>query len=175
MQIIFVDENLTQHKAVPNMEHFWLDSATSVIKTIEDDITQGIRAFLLFCVGKNKEGTIAFTNKTIRTIKERFGKEILLACDLCLCGITTDGHCVFIDTHTCLIDNHKTVEVLAKYALEFAKSGADCIAPSDMRDGRIQAIRSILNENGFDVTSIMSYSTKFASNYYSAFRTIYNS
>lgn len=175
MQIIFVDENLTERKPIPNMEHFWIDSSASICETILQDTTQGINSFLLFCVAKEKSKAIDFTCQTIHHIKQQFGNKILLACDLCLCGITNDGHCGFLDSHTHIIDNHHTVEVLANYALEFAKAGADCIAPSDMRDGRVNAIRTILNENDFDNISIMSYSTKFASNYYSAFRAIYNS
>ena len=175
MQIIFVDENLSNKKPVPNIEYFWLDSPFSIIETIQGDISQGIKSFLLFCVPKNKEKAFEFTCNTVQQIKNHFGSKIFLACDLCLCGMTHDGHCGFIDTNKQLIDNHTTVEFLARNAIEFAKSGADCIAPSDMQDGRIKAIREILNDHGFDDISIMSYSTKFASNYYSAFRTIYQS
>ena len=175
MQIIFVDENLSNKKPVPNMQHFWLDCPSSIIQTIEADVLQGIKSFLLFCVPKNKEKAFEFTCNTVQQIKSHFGNKIFLACDLCLCGMTHDGHCGFIDTNKQLINNHATVEVLARNALGFAKSGADCIAPSDMQDGRIKAIRGILNDHGFDDISIMSYSTKFASNYYSAFRTIYQS
>ncbi|MFT4968166.1 MAG: porphobilinogen synthase [Candidatus Deianiraeaceae bacterium] len=175
VQIIFVDERLQAKKAVPNLDNFWIDTPSTILQTISNDVSQGIGTFMLFCVARNKEDSIAFTCNIITKIKQKYGNDILLICDLCLCGITQDGHCGFIDNTTHLINNHQTVERLSQNALEFAKSGADCIAPSDMRDGRVSAIRKLLNQNSYDNTSIMSYSAKFASNYYSAFRTIYSS
>lgn len=175
VQVIFVDENLAESMPAKNLEHFWIDSQTSVLETIKNDTRNGVSAFMLFCVPKKKSDAVNFTKSVISNIKIYFKSDIYLICDLCLCNISPDNHCGIIDERKHLLDNDLTVKQLAEMALEFAQSGADCIAPSDMRDGRINAIRTILNENNFDDVQIMSYSTKFASNYYSAFRNIYKS
>lgn len=175
VQVIFVDENLEQASPVKHLAHFWIDTKTSVIETIKNDIAQGINAFILFCVPKAKENAVDFTKSVIFDIKSYFKSDIYLICDLCFCNIAQDNHCGIMNKQNLLLNNNLTVQQLATMALEFADSGADCIAPSDMRDGRIMAIRTILNDNGFDNIPIMSYSTKFASNYYSAFREIYKS
>lgn len=175
VQILFVDESLQEPMLVRNFANFWIDSPSSVLKTIKNDIAQGIHCFLLFCVAKNKENATIFTKSVISNIKSYFKSDIYLICDLCLCNISHDGHCGVISPQKNLIENHQTIEILKKMALEFASAGADCIAPSDMRDGRVFAIRNTLNENGFENIAIISYSTKFASNYYGAFRDIYKS
>src|SRR5207249_1382761 len=86
----------------------------------------------------------------------------------CLCAYTTHGHCAVLNDHG--IDHASTLDELGKSALAFAEAGADGISPSDMMDGRVARIRSKLDENGFDLTPVMSYSTKFASNFYGPFR-----
>ena len=175
VQILFVDENISEVTPVKNMAHFWLDTQASVINTIANDLKQGINSFMLFCVAKNKENAMNFTAKIVSNIKSYFKSDVYLICDLCMCNISHDNHCGIINPATHLIDNNDTVKKLTEMALIFASSGADCIAPSDMRDGRIASMRDALNENGFENTAIISYSTKFASNYYSAFRDIYKS
>jgi porphobilinogen synthase len=103
---------------------------------------------LLFPVPANKkEKVLIFLlhHPLIRSIKENFGNDVWIASDLCLCSYTTHGHCgILNDDHSKLV-NHKTVDVLSKYATQLAVAGADCIAPSDMTDGRIAAIRTSLD------------------------------
>lgn len=175
IQPIFVDENLTTQKPFEAISGMKIDCQTSIIQTIESDTKQGIQSFILFCIAERKENQEEFTCKIIEKIKKIFGNKIFLIADVCLCNETADNHCGYISEKSGFIDNAKTVEVLAKHALSYAHAGCDCVAPSDMRDGRINAIRQILNEHGFDCISIISYSAKFSSNYYGAFREIYNS
>jgi porphobilinogen synthase len=105
----------------------------------------------------------------------------MIACDVCLCAYTSHGHCgVFNESNQAnkqeapidvCINREKSVERLAQVSLAFAKAGADIVAPSDMMDGRIQAIKNILNENNMlNKTAVMSYSAKFASSFYGPFR-----
>ncbi len=101
-------------------------------------------------------------------LKQRFGDELYVITDICLCAYTTHGHCGLLDHDVVL--NDPSLEVLARMALTHAQAGADMVAPSDMMDGRIKALRTKLDENGFENTSIMSYATKFASAYYGPFR-----
>ena len=107
------------------------------------------------------------TQRAVRYIKEKY-PDILIVADVCLCEYTSHGHCGVVHDHKIL--NDETLPLLSKMAVSLAKSGADIIAPSDMMDGRVSAIREALDENGFIDTPIMSYSAKFASAYYSPFR-----
>ena len=85
-------------------------------------------------------------------------------CDVCMCEYTSHGHCGIL-TETGYVDNDKTLEYLAKISLSYARAGADMVAPSDMMDGRIEAIRNALDENGYENVAIMAYSAKYASSY----------
>jgi porphobilinogen synthase len=101
--------------------------------------------------------------------------DLLIACDVCLCAYTTHGHCGIFNKDNALIDScfnrEQSVERLAEVALAFAKAGADILAPSDMMDGRIHAIKSLLSENNLlNKVSVMSYSAKFSSSFYGPFR-----
>jgi porphobilinogen synthase len=105
--------------------------------------------------------------QAIRAIKERI-PELLVVTDVCLCEYTDHGHCGVVKNGG--VDNDSTLELLAKEALSHATAGADIIAPSDMMDGRVGAIRKILDENGFAETPIMAYAAKYASGFYGPFR-----
>src|SRR5204862_8254968 len=101
-------------------------------------------------------------------LKKNFGDDLYVITDVCLCAYTTHGHCgILRDDY---VDNDSSLEVLAKMAFAHAEAGADMVAPSDMMDGRIAAIRKKLDDNNFVNTAIMSYATKFASAYYGPFR-----
>jgi porphobilinogen synthase len=102
-----------------------------------------------------------------RAIKERV-PDLLVVTDVCLCEYTTTGHCGVIKDGK--VDNDATLELLAKMALSHAQAGADIVAPSDMMDGRVRAIRQVLERNGFDHIAILSYAAKFASSFYGPFR-----
>ena len=104
----------------------------------------------------------------LSTLKNRFGEHATLVADVCLCPITLDGHCGIV--HNDKVDNDKSLPFLSTQALWLAQAGADFVAPSDMMDGRVSAIRQILDENDFEQTGILSYTAKYASSYYWPFR-----
>ena len=173
IQPLFVDEAITEPRAVNGLTEVEVDTSSSVLTTIEQSIKTGATKFLLFPVPANKKENgfdFSFASSLVRSIKENFGNDVWIASDLCLCSYTTHGHCgILNDDHSKLV-NHKTVDVLSKYATQLAIAGADCIAPSDMTDGRISAIRTSLDALNYDTVSIMSYSAKFSSQFYGPFR-----
>ena len=173
IQPLFVDEAITEPRAVNGLTGVEVDTPSSVLTTIEQSIKAGATKFLLFPVPANKKENgfdFSFASSLVRSIKENFGNDVWIASDLCLCSYTTHGHCgILNDDHSKLV-NHKTVDVLSKYATQLAIAGADCIAPSDMTDGRIAAIRTSLDALNYDTVSIMSYSAKFSSQFYGPFR-----
>jgi porphobilinogen synthase len=173
IQPLFVDEDITERRVVTGLNNVEVDTASSVMSTIEEAIKTGADKFLLFPVPgskKERDFDFSFATSVISSIKENFGHDIWLASDLCLCSYTSHGHCgILSEDHSKLV-NHKTVDVLSRYATQLAIAGADCIAPSDMTDGRIAAIRTSLDSLGLDTVSIMSYSAKFSSQFYGPFR-----
>ncbi len=135
----------------------------------------GIPAVLLFGIpaAKDAEGSGAWDDEGIiqlatRAIKQAHPETIVIA-DLCLCEYTDHGHCGLLRSDG-TVDNDATLELLARTAVSQARAGADVIAPSDMMDGRVGAIRAALDEEGFTETPIMAYSAKFASAFYGPFR-----
>jgi porphobilinogen synthase len=173
IQPLFVEEGLSSPRAVNGLNGVNVDTAKTILQTIEDAVNGGATKFLLFPVPAKKavdRFDFSFAAAVIRSIRSQFGEAVWLAADLCLCSYTTHGHCgILNEAHTKLL-NSPTVEILARYAAELAVAGADCIAPSDMMDGRIGAIRSTLDALGYDEVSIMSYSAKFSSQFYGPFR-----
>src|SRR5687767_73029 len=173
IQPLFVDEAISDPRHVNGLNGVQVDTLASVLNSIEENRKHGATKFLLFPVPANKKINnfdFSFAMSVIRSIKENFGNDVWIASDLCLCSYTTHGHCgILNDDHSQLVNN-KTVDVLSKYAAQLAIAGADCIAPSDMTDGRIAAIRSSLDALGYDAVSIMSYSAKFSSQFYGPFR-----
>ena len=138
----------------------------------------GINKFLLFPVPTSKSENnfdFSFAVSVIRNIREFFGDEVWITADLCLCSYTTHGHCGILKEDHSNLENHKTVDQLTRFALLLAEAGVDCIAPSDMTDGRIGAIRTTLDALKFDQVSIMSYAAKFSSQFYGPFRDICHS
>ena len=175
IQPIFVDETLAERAAVKNMSGVFSDTEGSVLKQIESDLKAGVTKFLLFPVPKDRFETnfrFDFAQNVVSKIKSTFDDALWLINDVCLCSYTTHGHCGVLDTEGSKMLNAESVKILADYSLGLAQAGADCIAPSDMTDGRIGAIRQILDQNRLENTSIMSYSSKFASNFYGPFRDV---
>ncbi|MEG0561207.1 MAG: porphobilinogen synthase [Cetobacterium sp.] len=134
----------------------------------------GVKSLLLFGIPKEKDpvGSQGYAEngivqEAIRFIKARY-PEFLIVTDVCLCEYTSHGHCGVLKGEELL--NDETLKLLQKVALSHAKAGADIVAPSDMMDGRVRAIREILDENGFINLPIMSYSVKYSSAYYGPFR-----
>ena len=171
---IFIAEGENIKKPVdsmPNVYQYSLDRADEILKEIENS---GIAGLLIFGIPKHKDefATSAYddngvTQNAIRYIKKNYPSLLIIA-DVCLCEYTSHGHCAVVCGHEIL--NDETLPLLSKMAVSLAKAGADIIAPSDMMDGRVSAIRNALDENGLINTPIMSYSAKFASGYYSPFR-----
>jgi porphobilinogen synthase len=178
IQPLFVNEALNEPVALHGLNGVQSETLQSVLHTIEGDLNNGISKFLLFPVPANKVESnfdFSFASNIIKAIKQQFGNDVWLATDVCLCSYTTHGHCGILNGNHSKLLNNKTVDVLSKYAAELAAAGTDCIAPSDMMDGRIAAIRNILNALNFDDVSIMSYSAKFSSQLYGPFRDACNS
>jgi porphobilinogen synthase len=173
IQPLFLDETLTAPTPINTLHEINSDTLQSLLLQIESDIQKGITKFLLFPVpAKKSENNFdySFVLNALQQIKKIFGNSIWLAADVCLCAYTSHGHCGILNTAHNKVLNSESVNELASYALQLAKAGADCIAPSDMMDGRIAATRNSLNENGLDEVSIMSYSAKFNSQFYGPFR-----
>jgi porphobilinogen synthase len=173
IQPLFADEALQQPRVVDGLTNVQVDTVSSILYTIEQDLQNGISKFLLFPVPTKKQENnfnFSFATSLIKTIKQQFGDDVWIAADVCLCSYTTHGHCGILNDGQTKLINHQTVDVLARYAAQLASAGADCIAPSDMMDGRIAAIRTQLDALGFDDVSIMSYAAKFSSQFYGPFR-----
>jgi porphobilinogen synthase len=173
IQPLFVDEAIDAPRAVNGLNGVQVDTADSLLETIESDLKNGISKFLLFPVpGQKKESNFdfSFAANTIKKINQTFGADVWIAADVCLCSYTSHGHCGILNQDHSQLLNSKTVEVLAQYSSILANMGADCIAPSDMMDGRIGAIRNNLDALGFETVSIMSYAAKFSSQFYGPFR-----
>jgi porphobilinogen synthase len=170
VQPLFVEENLKESKTTSGLR---VDSKETVLIEIEQYLANGISKFLLFPIPASKaieSFDFSFVRSVIQSIKSKFGNSVWLACDVCLCSYTQHGHCGILNPEQTKLLNHETVHVLASYAHQLASAGADCIAPSDMTDGRIDAIRKKLNGAGYVDVSIMSYSAKFSSQFYGPFR-----
>ncbi len=171
---IFVAEGENIKKPVdsmPTVYQYSIDRLEEILPQIADS---GISGLLIFGVPAHKDAraTEAYndegiTQRAIRYIKSRYPDLIVIA-DVCLCEYTDHGHCGLVCG--CRILNDETLPLLSAMSVSLARAGADIIAPSDMMDGRVAAIRSALDENGLSDVPIMSYSAKFASGYYSPFR-----
>ena len=171
IQPFFVVEGLGEPEPIPGLRGNVRHNTASALKMIEQDLAAGVTHFLLFPVpAEKRESGFSHdsTQKTISEIRKQFGDSFCLWIDTCLCSYTTHGHCAVLDQKGIKLD--ETLDELAKSAVAFAEAGADGISPSDMMDGRVGRIRAALDENGFDLTPVMSYSTKFASNFYGPFR-----
>jgi len=172
IQPIFISENITDKKNITGLGDNYVFNINDSIRQIENDLKNNCRNFLLFLIPSQKsekDFNLDFQSKAINQIKKNFKDDIFLWSDVCLCSMTTHGHCCLFDEKQ-NIDNHKSLNALSKIAITYANAGVDGIAPSDMMDGRTSKIRLSLDENNHDLIPIMSYSSKFASNFYGPFR-----
>ncbi|KEQ30510.1 porphobilinogen synthase [Pedobacter antarcticus] len=158
--------------AMPGVNHF---STDTLIRDVEKGLELGVNKIMLFGVGdeKSEDARSAYHDHSlvpaaVRELKKQFGEDLYVVTDVCVCSYTTHGHCGILKDD--YVQNDATVEVIAKMAVAHAQAGADMLAPSDMMDGRIAAIRSSLDNQGLINTAIMSHATKFASAYYGPFR-----
>lgn len=173
IQPYFVVEGIRSREIIPGLTGTFRDTPDSLLKQIESDLKAGVRKLLLFGVPKAKSKnkfSYEFTAKQIAAIKKRFGSDVFLSVDVCLCSSTAHGQCGIVTPEGDHVDNCATVTELARAAVEYAQAGADCVAPSDMMDGRVRAIRQALSKAGLDRTILMSYSAKFHSKFYGPFR-----
>src|SRR6185503_17757154 len=171
IQPFFVVEGLSSAEPIPGLRGNLRHHIPSALKMIEQDLAAGVTHFLLFPVpAEKKESGFSHdaTQQTISEIRRQFGSALCLWIDTCLCSYTTHGHCAVLDEQGIKLE--ETLNELANSAVAFAEAGADGISPSDMMDGRVGRIRAALDEKGFNLTPVMSYSTKFASNFYGPFR-----
>ena len=146
-----------------------------LLRTVEGDLQLGITSVLLFGVVDTKDslGTHGHdpngpVQRAVQALKGRFGDDLQVITDVCLCTYTDHGHCGVVDGEH--VRNDESLPLLARQAVSLAESGADMVAPSDMMDGRVLAMREALDEAGHSDCSIMSYSAKYASNFYGPFR-----
>ncbi len=175
---LFVSEKIEKRQAIESMPGVFQFSPDGIVDEARRAQDLGLQAILLFGVPREKDekasGAYAengVVQKTLRAIKLKC-PEVVAITDVCLCQYMSHGHCgvARIDGDHFHVLNDETVDLLVKTALSHADAGADMVAPSDMMDGRIGAIREALDANGFDQTGIMSYAAKFASVFYGPFR-----
>ncbi|MCA9790811.1 MAG: porphobilinogen synthase [Candidatus Eremiobacteraeota bacterium] len=165
-------ENVAEEiSALPGVFHLSLDRFA---QDLEKAVAEGVRSVILFGLPghKDPQGSQAWhpeapVQKAVALAKKQH-PELLVITDVCLCQYTDHGHCGLLEGHQ--VANDPTLDLLAQTALSHAQAGADMVAPSDMMDGRVEAIRQRLDAEGFQDTAIMAYSAKFASSFYGPFR-----
>jgi porphobilinogen synthase len=157
--------------AMPGVFRLSVDLLVEEVKSVWD---AGVPAVLIFGLPQKKDETGSeaasprgAVQQAVRALKKAL-PDLLVITDVCLCGYTSHGHCGIV--HKGEIDNDTTLEVLAQVALSHAEAGADMVAPSDMMDGRVGAIREALDDRGFEMVGILSYAVKYASAFYGPFR-----
>jgi porphobilinogen synthase len=172
--VLPADRGVEPIPSMPGVERYGIED---LVRRAEKDLALGIRSVLLFgiCpdVAKDPQGSESWnpeaaTPRAVRALKSRFGEDLLVMTDVCLCAYTDHGHCGWVDNGR--VDNDASLAALASSAVCFAEVGADLVAPSDMMDGRVGAIRDALDERGLTDTGILAYSVKYASAYYGPFR-----
>jgi porphobilinogen synthase len=171
---LFVRKGNKLKEPIESMADCFHFSPDTIVKEAEEVAKLGIPAILLFGLPdkKDKSGCGAWAEsgavqEAVRQIKKNV-PELVIITDVCLCAYTSTGHCGVVKNGK--VDNDATIELLAKAALSHAQAGADMVAPSDMMDGRVRAIREALEKNNFPDVAIMSYAAKFASAFYGPFR-----
>jgi porphobilinogen synthase len=171
---LFVTFGKGVRKEISSMPRCFQESIDIVVKHAKEVYSLGIPAIILFGIPEHKDelGSGAYdehgvVQKAIRAIKNKV-PELFIITDVCMCEYTSHGHCGVIKDGE--VQNDPTIELLAKEAVSHVKAGADMVAPSDMMDGRVEAIRHALDAEGFDEIPIMSYAVKYASAFYGPFR-----
>lgn len=171
---MFVKEGSGIIEEIPTMPgqfRYSVDTQGEILSTLQD---AGVKNVMFFGIPDHKDevGSGAYdpegiVQKALRQARKDF-PEMYLITDVCMCEYTSHGHCGVLCGHD--VDNDRTLELLAKTALSHVEAGADMVAPSDMMDGRVRAIREMLDANGHYTAPIMSYAVKYASGFYGPFR-----
>ncbi len=168
---LFVAPAALRDEALPAMSRVTVDG---LLREVEDLVRLGVRAVILFGIpsDKDEEATGAWeedgiVQQALRALRPEF-PDLVLVTDVCLCEYTSHGHCgVVVDGE---VHNDRSLELLARTAVSHAEAGADVVAPSDMMDGRVRALREALDDHSFESTPILSYAAKYASAFYGPFR-----
>jgi porphobilinogen synthase len=175
IQPLFIQEGHNIKNPITSLDGQFHYSPDRVAEAIESGLAAGVSKFLLFGIPSEKDGagSQAYADEGVvqqglRAIRQRYGREVCLITDVCLCEYTDHGHCGLLKGDT--VDNDPTLALLARTAVSHAAAGADVIAPSDMMDGRVRAIREALDASRFESMPILSYAVKYASSYYGPFR-----
>lgn len=170
----FAVEGTGQREEIPSMPGQYRYSADQLLFKAEEMLRAGVDKMMLFGIPAHKDacGSAAYAEdgvvqQTMRALKQRF-PELYLIGDVCMCEYTSHGHCGILDGES--VDNDKTLAYLARIAVSQVQAGADMVAPSDMMDGRVGAIRAALDRAGRINTPILSYAVKYASSFYGPFR-----
>ncbi len=171
----FVVPGTDRREEIGSMPGIGRETPDRLLRTVEADLELGIRHVILFGLTGDKspggesavdpEGPVP---TAVRTLKEAFGRDLLVSTDVCLCAYTDHGHCGLVEGHDIL--NDATLPLLAGMATAHAMAGADMVAPSDMMDGRVGALRVALDMQDLTDVAIMAYSAKYSSAYYGPFR-----
>jgi len=172
IQPLFLAEGLSKETPLDGLPGNSRHTIDSLVAQFEKDMAAGVRQFLLFPVPAQKSDqkfAADFVGTALQKLRQRAGTEASIWVDTCLCSFTKSGHCHVHDARG-RQDLAATHAALGSLALTYVKNGADGVSPSDMNDGRVAHLRSVLDGAGFDLAPIMSYSTKFASNFYGPFR-----
>ena len=171
---LFVREGRNIIEDIPSLEGQKRYSPDTLPFALEEVCKAGVSSILLFGIPEQKDemGSSAWeeqgvVQQALRIAKREF-PNLYCITDVCLCEYTSHGHCGILCGET--VDNDKTLPYLSRTALSHVQAGADMVAPSDMMDGRVAAIRQLLDENGFENTPILSYAVKYASSFYGPFR-----
>jgi porphobilinogen synthase len=171
---LFVTHGKGIRKEIVSMPNTYQLSIDTLVKEAQEVRRLGISAVILFGIPKKKDeqGSEAYAStgiiqQAVKAVKDRV-PELVVITDVCLCEYTSHGHCGVVKEGRVL--NDPTLQLLAREAVSHAKAGADMVAPSDMMDGRVKAIRTALDQEGFEMTPILSYAAKYASAFYGPFR-----
>jgi porphobilinogen synthase len=171
---LFVRDGKKVRRPVTSMPGVAQTSVDEMLRDAEAAAKAGVGGVILFGIPETKDATGSegwnekgAVQEAVRALKKEL-PEIVVITDVCMCEYTDHGHCGILRDGD--VDNDATLELLAKSALSHARAGADIVAPSDMMDGRVQAIRTALDDDGFSSTAILSYAAKYASAYYGPFR-----
>lgn len=174
MYPIFVDSRILRREGIPSMPGVNRFAVSELAAEVADIVALKIPGILVFGLPEHKDalGSEAYAKggvvqRAVKAIKKA-APQLVVATDVCLCQYTEHGHCGVV--HGGTIDNDESLELLARTAVSHAEAGADIVGPSAMMDGQVKAIRSALDERGFDETAVMGYSAKFASSFYGPFR-----
>ena len=171
---MFVTEE-AQSSEISSMPGVFRYTVDDLCRKVEEVATLGIPAIMLFGIPDSKDelGTQGYAEngivpRAIRSLRKAIGDSVLVVPDVCLCEYTSHGHCGIVQGNT--VENDSTLELLARTSVCYAEAGADMIAPSDMMDGRVGAIREALDSKGYSNLPIMAYSAKYSSGFYGPFR-----